>query len=54
VLTLRSDRIAQVTAFIVRSDVEVEEGHADYPDHPVDAAKVDAIFERFGLPDRLA
>ncbi len=54
VLTLREDRIAQVTAFIVRSDEQVEEGHADYPDHAVDAPKVEAIFGRFGLPDRLA
>jgi len=36
-------------AFIVRSDVAVDDGHADYPDHAVVA-----IFERFGLPDCVA
>ena len=54
VLTLRGDRIVQITSFIVRSDAEVEEGHADYPNHPVDWSKVESVFARFGLPDRLA
>ena len=54
VLTLRGDRIAQITSFIARSDAEVEEGHADYPNHPVDWSKVESVFARFGLPDRLA
>jgi RNA polymerase sigma-70 factor (ECF subfamily) len=54
VLTLRGDRIIDVTAFIARSaeprDRQVFER---YPDEPVDASKVGAVFERFGLPDRL-
>jgi RNA polymerase sigma-70 factor (ECF subfamily) len=53
VLTLRGDRIEQVTAFIARSAEPAEQGHADFPDHAVDAARVVAVFERFGLPDRL-
>ena len=53
VLTVRGDRIEQVTSFIARSAEPVEQGHADYPDHAVDASRVVAVFERFGLPDRL-
>ncbi|MDX6678023.1 MAG: polymerase sigma-70 factor, subfamily, partial [Solirubrobacteraceae bacterium] len=49
VLTLRGDRIEQVTAFIARSAEPAEHGHADFPDHAVDAS----VFERLGLPDRL-
>jgi RNA polymerase sigma-70 factor, ECF subfamily len=54
VLTLRGDRVSDVTAFIARSaaprDREVFER---YPDEPVDADKAIAVFERFGLPARL-
>jgi RNA polymerase sigma-70 factor, ECF subfamily len=54
VLTLRGTRVSNVTAFIARSaeprDREVFER---YPDEPVDASKVDDVFERFGLPTRL-
>jgi RNA polymerase sigma-70 factor (ECF subfamily) len=53
VLTLRGDRIEQVTSFIARSAEPVEHGHADYPDHEIDPARVVAVFERFGLPGRL-
>jgi RNA polymerase sigma-70 factor (ECF subfamily) len=54
VLTLRGTAISDVTAFIARSaeprDREVFER---YPDEPVDAGKVDDVFERFGLPAKL-
>ncbi len=54
VLTLDGDRVSDVTAFIARSaaprDREVFER---YPDEPVDAEKAMAVFERFGLPERL-
>jgi len=54
VLSFRGDRVCGVTAFIARSteprDREVFER---YPDEPVDAAKVDDVFERFGLPAQL-
>ena len=54
VLSLRADRVSGVTAFIARSteprDREVFER---YPDEPVDAAKVDDVFARFGLPAQL-
>jgi RNA polymerase sigma-70 factor (ECF subfamily) len=54
VLTLRGDKIADVTAFIARSAEEREpERFARYPDEPIDMAKVESFFERFGLPDRL-
>jgi len=51
VLTLRGDQVSDVTAFIARSaeprDREVFER---YPDEPVDASKVGAVFESSGLP----
>jgi RNA polymerase sigma-70 factor (ECF subfamily) len=54
VLSISGDRIEQVTAFIARSDEpRPHEDFASYPDHAVDAGRVAAVFERFGLPDRL-
>ena len=54
VLTLRGEKVSDVTAFIARSaeprDPEVFER---YPDEPVDVEKVGAVFGRFGLPDQL-
>ena len=55
VLTLRGSLIGEVTAFIARSaEPRDREVFARYPDEPVDAAKVDDVFGRFGLPARLA
>jgi RNA polymerase sigma-70 factor, ECF subfamily len=54
VLTLRDGRIAEVTSFIARSSqVPDADIVARYPDQPLDAAKVESVFGRFGLPDRL-
>lgn len=53
VLTLEADRIKEVTAFITRSAVERDrEAFVRYPDEPIDARKVAAVFERAGLPGR--
>ena len=55
VLTLRPDGlIAQVTSFIVRAAEPPDRDDFEvFPDHDVDAQKVAAVFESFGLPDRL-
>jgi RNA polymerase sigma-70 factor (ECF subfamily) len=54
VLTLRGEQISDVTAFVTRSTALPErEVYARWPDQPAEATKVTAIFERFGLPDRL-
>ena len=51
VLTLRGDRISDVTAFIARSaEPPAREVFERYPDEPLDPSKVGAVFERFGLP----
>ena len=51
VLTLRGDRVSDVTAFIARSaEPQAREVFERYPDEPLDPAKVGAVFERFGLP----
>jgi RNA polymerase sigma-70 factor, ECF subfamily len=54
VLTLRGDRIAEITSFITRtlSGRDDPEYYARYPDQALDTAKL-AAFERFGLPGRL-
>jgi RNA polymerase sigma-70 factor, ECF subfamily len=54
VLTLRGSEVADVTAFIARSaEPRARERFARYPDEPPDAARVWAVFGRFGLPSRL-
>jgi RNA polymerase sigma-70 factor, ECF subfamily len=53
VLTLRGDRIEQVTAFIARSPEGDPEHFARWPDLPPDPARVEWVFTRFGLPARL-
>jgi RNA polymerase sigma-70 factor, ECF subfamily len=54
VLTLRGEAVADVTAFIARSARPRErEVFERYPNEPVDAQKVGATFERFGLPAAL-
>ena len=53
-LTLRGDRIEEVNAFITRSNVDPDPGVvARMPEQPADPSKVEAFFERFGLPARL-
>jgi RNA polymerase sigma-70 factor (ECF subfamily) len=54
VLTLRGDKISDVTAFVARSIEPTErEAYARWPDQPADAARLEGVFGRFGLPDRL-
>jgi RNA polymerase sigma-70 factor, ECF subfamily len=54
VLTLRGNKIAEVTAFITRSiEVSDPEAFKRWPNQPPDREKVGSVFERFGLPDRL-
>jgi RNA polymerase sigma-70 factor, ECF subfamily len=54
VLTLRGDKISDVTAFVMRT-TEVEESDAfeRWPEQRAEAAKLDAFFQRFRLPERL-
>jgi RNA polymerase sigma-70 factor (ECF subfamily) len=54
VMTLEGSRIKEVTAFITRSTAGTDpEFYARWPAQPVDPARVELIFERFGLPARL-
>ncbi len=54
VLTLRGARIEEVNAFITRSNMDPDPGVvARMPEQPADPSKVEAFFERFGLPARL-
>jgi RNA polymerase sigma-70 factor (ECF subfamily) len=51
VLSFSGNRVSAVTAFIARSAEQRErEVFTRYPDEPLDAAKVDDVFARFGLP----
>jgi RNA polymerase sigma-70 factor (ECF subfamily) len=54
VLTLEGDRIAEVTAFIVRStEPEERESYDRWPDQAVDERRLESLFDSFGLPPRL-
>lgn len=54
VLTLRGTLLSDVTAFIARSaEPRDREVFGRYPDEPVDASKVNDVFERFGLPSAI-
>jgi len=54
VLSFRGEQVSDVTAFIARSAAPRErEVFARYPDQPPDAARVDDVFARFGLPAQL-
>lgn len=54
VLTLRGEKISDVTAFICRSTESTDpESYARYPEEPIDAERLAAAFGNFGLPERL-
>jgi RNA polymerase sigma-70 factor (ECF subfamily) len=54
VLTLRDDRVSDVTAFIVRSIGAAEpDAYELFPKRPMDPRRLDVTFERFGLPANL-
>jgi RNA polymerase sigma-70 factor (ECF subfamily) len=54
VLTLRGTQISDVTAFVTRStELPEREVYARWPEQPAVPTKLVAIFDRFGLPDRL-
>jgi RNA polymerase sigma-70 factor (ECF subfamily) len=51
VLTLRGDRIAEVTAFIVRTtDLPDRDAFRAWPTQPLDERRAEAVFGRAGLP----
>jgi RNA polymerase sigma-70 factor (ECF subfamily) len=55
VLTLEGDRIAEVTAFIVRStEPEGREQYDRWPDQQLDEDRMKSVFERFGLPPKIS
>jgi len=54
VLTLRGDKVKDVTAFVVRTTAVNEAGDFErWVELPIDTAAAAATFERFGLPDAL-
>jgi RNA polymerase sigma-70 factor (ECF subfamily) len=54
VLTLEGTRIKEVTSFITRSTLSRDRHFYErWPEQPMDPSKLVAVFERFGLPDRL-
>jgi RNA polymerase sigma-70 factor (ECF subfamily) len=52
VLTIDGDRIQEVTAFVVRL-AEMPDGYSRWPDRQADPQRVQSVFQRFGLPDRI-
>jgi RNA polymerase sigma-70 factor (ECF subfamily) len=54
VLTIRGDRISDVTAFIARSTESSDpETYRRWPEEPIVPERFVDFFERFGLPERL-
>jgi hypothetical protein len=54
VLTIKGDKISDVTAFITRSTEDPDpEVLARMPEQPFHKPRLAAAFENFGLPDRL-
>lgn len=54
VLTLRGDRVSDVTAFIVRSTGATDDAaYQRFPEQPMDTRSLESAYERFGLPARL-
>jgi RNA polymerase sigma-70 factor (ECF subfamily) len=54
VLTLRDDRVSDVTAFIVRAIGSPEQdAYVHFPHQPIDPRRLNLTFERFGLPPTL-
>ncbi len=55
VLTLRDDRVSDVTAFIVREIGAPEpDAYVRFPQRPMDPRRLNVTFERFGLPASLS
>jgi RNA polymerase sigma-70 factor (ECF subfamily) len=52
VLTLEGDRIAAVTAFVVRL-ADVPDGYSRWPEYAADPRRVKSVFQSFGLPDHI-
>ncbi len=54
VLTIRGDKISDVTAFVSRAtDIPADGSYARWVDEPIDPQRLYATFESFGLPERL-
>jgi RNA polymerase sigma-70 factor (ECF subfamily) len=52
VLTLEGEKIKEITAFVVRT-ADTPDGYSRWPEYAADASRVESVFERFGLPDRV-
>ena len=52
VLTLNGERIEEVTAFVVRP-ADTPDGYSRWPERAADPRRVESVFRRFGLPDRV-
>jgi RNA polymerase sigma-70 factor, ECF subfamily len=52
VLTMEGERIKEVTAFVVRP-ANTPDGYSRWPEYAADPQRVQSVFDRFGLPDRL-
>jgi hypothetical protein len=52
VLSLEGEKIKEITAFVVRT-ADTPDGYSRWPEYAADASRVQAVFKRFGLPDRM-
>jgi RNA polymerase sigma-70 factor (ECF subfamily) len=52
VMTLEGEKIKEITAFVVRT-ADTPDGYSRWPEYAADTSRVQAVFERFGLPDHM-
>jgi hypothetical protein len=52
VIALAGAKIKEITAFVVRT-ADTPDGYSRWPEYAADPSRVQAVFERFGLPDRM-
>ena len=55
VLTIRGDKVSDITAFIIRTPPESDDREviARMPEQPTNVAQLEIAFQAFGLPDKL-
>ena len=52
VLTMEGEKIKEITAFVVRT-ADTPDGYSRWPEYAADTSRVQAVFERFDLPDQI-
>ena len=49
---MKGEKIKEVTAFVAERPTR-RDGYSRWPEYATDTSRVQAVFERFGLPDQM-